>query len=862
MNRAHASSLRSRFPWMRRGAFAVLPSAALLACDEAPTKPGAMPVEELSVQTQSQQGDKEALLALYRKLSGQNWFLREPWDPEKPIETWDGVEVNEDGRVRELLLTGRGLDGRLPPEIGWLDQLERLSFAFNGDLVGPYPREFFELEKLSYLSLQFAGMGGPLQPEFGELRSLDTLFLHASGLGGHLPAELGQLEQLRELTLYGNDIVGPIPPEMGNLVELRNLSFWNNHMTGAIPAEMGNLDKVVVIDFDTNEFTGPVPGELGGMDSLRVLWLNNNRLTGSIPGGLGSLDSLIFGYFENNDFEGPLPKELGNLGALTWLSLGNNPKLSGSIPPEWAGMDSLSYLNATNTQLCAPASDAPHREWLDGVRSVRLSACETAASVYLTQAVQSIRYPVPLVAGEPALLRVFVHSSAAAGEPMPPVRADFFLNGSVVHSADIPGGQGVVGAEIDEGSMDGSANVEVSGEWIQPGLEMVVEVDPDGATRSELNLGRRVPDQGRMRVDVRELPPLKITFVPMINRNEPDSAIVDLTAGMVKDPKTHPMMEAVNKLLPRHEFEMTLHSPVETNDFFGFGAMLETLALRALEGGEGYWVAMMTPMVRFGLLGVAADIPSWVSFSRPDPFTLAHEIGHNMGLYHAPCGGAGGPDPLFPDENGRTGAWGYDASDGSLVSPYIPDLMSYCSRQWIGDYHFSNMVRHRITAETEASPPAAKVNSVLIWGGINQEGELFLEPAFEARAKPLLPSPVSGRGDVYRLSGRDAGGREAFSLRFNAPQTQDLKGKGSVFAFVVPKTWTGSLSRISLSGKGGRAVLDENTDRPMTILRDADTGEVRGFVRHGPGAAPEPAGPGLRSMFSRGLPGASPEGGR
>ena len=37
-------------------------------------------------------------------------------------------------------------------------------------------------------------------------------------------------------------------------------------------------------------------------------------------------------------------------------------------------------------------------------------------------------------------------------------------------------------------------------------------------------------------------------------------------------------------------------------------------------------------------------------------------------------------------------------------------------------------------------------------------------------------------------------------------------------------------------GPGGSATLDENTDRPMAILREPDTGQVRGFVSKPPDA--------------------------
>jgi hypothetical protein len=62
----------------------------------------------------------------------------------------------------------------------------------------------------------------------------------------------------------------------------------------------------------------------------------------------------------------------------------------------------------------------------------------------------------------------------------------------------------------------------------------------------------------------------------------------------------------------------------------------------------------------------------------------AHELGHNFGRNHAPCGGAGGADPGYPYANGRIGTWGWSGSQ--LLSPtQWVDLMS-CNPGWVSDY--------------------------------------------------------------------------------------------------------------------------------------------------------------------------------
>ena len=95
------------------------------------------------------------------------------------------------------------------------------------------------------------------------------------------------------------------------------------------------------------------------------------------------------------------------------------------------------------------------------------------------------------------------------------------------------------------------------------------------------------------------------------------------------------------------------------------------------------------------------------------------------------------------------------------------------------------------------------------------------------------------------------------------PEVADGDGSSS-FAFVLPvqSGWAGNLASITLTGPGGSAVLDGDTTRPMAILRNPRTGQVRGLLRDLPastltqadavGALPESAG--LDVLFSRGIP--------
>ena len=87
------------------------------------------------------------------------------------------------------------------------------------------------------------------------------------------------------------------------------------------------------------------------------------------------------------------------------------------------------------------------------------------------------------------------------------------------------------------------------------------------------------------------------------------------------------------------------------------------------------------------------------------------------------------------------------------------------------------------------------------------------------------------------MTGRDASGRELFSLSFAMPVTADGDGSASfVFALPVRAGWEGSLATITLSGPERSVSLDGDSDIPMAILRDPRTGQVRGILRDPPEA--------------------------
>ncbi|MDE2929002.1 MAG: M66 family metalloprotease, partial [Acidobacteriota bacterium] len=719
---------------------------------------------------------------------------------------------------------------------------------------------------MTKLHLTDNGLTGPLPRELGDLTSLRELNLGWNGLTGPIPRELGNLTSLRELNLYSNDLTGPIPSELGRLTSLWHLNLGWNGLTGPIPRELGDLTRLRQLNLSNNGLTGPIPSKIGNLTRLTELGLEENDLTGPIPPELGDLTSLTELGIDGNDLMGPIPPELGDLTRLTDLKFSGNSGLVGSLPTELARLGRLETLLAFGTDLCAP-SDPGFQDWLRRIDRLRVATCvgDSSSFAYLTQAVQSQEYPVPLVAGEKALLRVFVTAATSTTAGIPPVRALFYVDGTEIHVADIPARAATLPTEVYEGDLSRSSNAEIPAEIILPGLEMVVEIDPEGTLDPGIMTASRIPDTGRMAVDVREMPVLHLTVIPFLWSADPHRGAVDTAEAMQADPEGHELLFKARTLLPIGDIEVTAHAPVMTSSSPDdpSGLFEETEAIRAMEGGSGHYMGTISsPGHVRGPRGLAGR-PGRVSISSLNAATMAHELGHNMSLYHAPCGSAGGPDPAFPYPDGSTGAWGYDFRfGGALATPGRPDLMSYCGPAGISDYHFANALRFRLFDEGSSRPASLidqEAMSLLLWGGMDAEGQPFLNPSFVVDAPSALPRDTG----EHRITGRSGSGGELFSVGFAMPEVADGDGSSS-FAFVLPVEpgWAIRLASITLSGPGGSVTLDSDTDTPLFILFDPSTRQVRGILRDlpqaGASALVSQAGANrLDVLFSRGIPDAA-----
>ena len=481
----------------------------------------------------------------------------------------------------------------------------------------------------------------------------------------------------------------------------------------------------------------------------------------------------------------------------------------------------------------------------------------SAPVIYLNQVTQNRDGSVSLIAGRPALLRVFAVGDQVNWLEPPAVRVTLVQNGDIVFERLLPPETEHIPITINESNLTASYDVEVPGSAIQPGVGMVVELDPEGVVPLAPESQIRYPAEGAMALDVVEPPVYRIILVPTISHRVPDSTVFDWTDGLNTDSE---QLSLSRTILPVGAMEVEVRETYYTNlDLQSFAYWRqwrdEIGVLYEQEGRRGYYYGVVGRPT-FGIRGIA-NIGYPVSVGSGVDYVYTHEVGHTMNLWHAPCGGAGGPDPDYPYNNGSIGVWGYDIAESKLLDPgRYRDVMSYCFDDiWISDYQFDRSMTHRLNgdgginhdADPGAAPGPDRGEMLVVWGGI-RDGRPVLEPAFVLKGPVVLPEADG----PYRVDGLGEDGETRFSLSFSPIP---LDHGGSSFLYFIPyePEWADNLERMVLTGPEGEYTVTRDGEPEMAVLSDPSTGRIRAIVRDWDGG-PLPGEESANVTVTRGIP--------
>jgi hypothetical protein len=156
----------------------------------------------------------------YYSLNGNGWKNITNWLTSEPECNWDQVWCSKNNRVTKIDLTGKGLKGSIPHEIGNLVDLEKL-VLYKNKITKFIPSSIGQLSKLGTLDLGKNQITGTLPKNFFKLGSLKIAFLKDNKFEGSISSLIGGLSNLEMLVLSQNAFQGSAPRELGNLTSLR-----------------------------------------------------------------------------------------------------------------------------------------------------------------------------------------------------------------------------------------------------------------------------------------------------------------------------------------------------------------------------------------------------------------------------------------------------------------------------------------------------------------------------------------------------------------------------------------------------------------------------------------------------------------
>ncbi len=449
---------------------------------------------------------------------------------------------------------------------------------------------------------------------------------------------------------------------------------------------------------------------------------------------------------------------------------------------------------------------------------------------------------IDIVAGRELLLRAFV---TGTGVP-PEARVVVQQPGQAAASFSMQTPPSIASSPADESILSASHYVILPENVVSEGMTLQIEVAPFTSPVT-------YPASGSLDLEVSALSPLRVTFVPVtFNGETPDLTSADY------------MREAL-QVLPIGEVDIDIRTPyVYTGAYDLEDLLMEISDLRDLDGSDRLYHGVIVPpggsnatTAGVGFVGYPVSVSIDLGGAA---YVIAHEMGHNLNLGHAPGCDAPGADDNYPYADAAVTTWGYDVTQNTLVEPTDTkrDFMSYCRDLWVSDYHFSRALQHRLGSPIGFGPPVSE--GLLISGRLSNTG------LSRFSALPVdLYHPVAALGEhqhEYQFRAWDAQGVEVVNQQFERLTIEDVQ-TSHAFSFRVPmpvsdidhfeiRSADGVLVSQRLAGVAGQAgvILEvspqadqviyqwDNAAHQALVLRN-DSGDVIAVNRTGSFALPD-----------------------
>ncbi|HEX5017854.1 MAG TPA: M66 family metalloprotease [Actinomycetes bacterium] len=387
---------------------------------------------------------------------------------------------------------------------------------------------------------------------------------------------------------------------------------------------------------------------------------------------------------------------------------------------------------------------------------------------------------VDIVAGKDAIVRVFVTLESGFANRVLSARLSL-IDGDTVervfHKRTVDG-------PTVENSLATSFNIEVPGDLIKPTTRYAVEL-VECAEDAGTEASPRFPATGDEALAARDTGVLRLQFLPLV---------VNGILANVDPDRVESYRKYMEAMYPVSGVEVSIGPELEayyavSANGGGWDVTLQQVAQRHQNDdapNDIYYYGLMEPAATLGQYcgyGCVAGI-GFVPESGPyfkdarvaigisygdimSANTMAHEVGHNHGREHSPCGGASDAGP-FPHPGAVIGWWGFYQPDMQLIGPEeATDIMGYCDNQWISDYTYQAILERVST-----------INGSLSWVNPNPVGtwEVIVTSSFGSTWGVPSNGPVVATGKPEAARVIDNAGNEVAQVTVYRSVMGHLRG--------------------------------------------------------------------------------------
>jgi hypothetical protein len=405
----------------------------------------------------------------------------------------------------------------------------------------------------------------------------------------------------------------------------------------------------------------------------------------------------------------------------------------------------------------------------------------SVAGLEVVQSIQDLNNSVPLVAGKPTVVRIYADSGMAPEVGGVPVELKAYRNGSLLGSK-----QGTITArpitdwDAVRAGEEGGLGIRLDSTWLSGRVTLTVELNAQH-TISESTFSN---NQVTRTLTYTERKPLHIGLAPIEYRPLPS-----MEPRMPLTEELPSLVQFLHKAYPVSDVRVTLLPPVWW-PFMMKGSDSEVPRRRQLlreltYGWSFYHRAGVEPGQSLdqivGVFPADCEVGGDITTSESDPRwlggkglasymcsgdggILAHEVAHNLGLYH-PCsqaqaanccqawhpGPPSTPPPDWPYGNASIQEYGFDTIEGAAVLRATPDMMTYCEPKWLSPHHYKKLFRANGAPQPPvAAPPGGSLHQtgagtyLLVGGLVDITGTVAFDPFWQLTAAQPALDPLEG----------------------------------------------------------------------------------------------------------------------